>query len=405
MTLLLAHAVKGCRTIRSELPCLSANEDISTHTLWRSKPPASARTSVAGHIGRPRDRIANVRWPRRYLGGHRSIDQNETFVPCSTTVDAKELANLFVTNIFRLHGLPDSIISDRGPQFASQFWKYLCNSLHIEPRLSTAFHPETDGHTKRTNSVMEQYLRAYVNYQQDNWAQYLPLAEFTANNHVSETTGLSPFFANYGMHPKLDCESDLRVDNPEEGQAQSLTHLLAEIHDFAKAEMGYAQDRQCEYADNHQMPALSYLPGGKVWLNARNLHTNRPSRKLNNRHHEPFTVIKEVGKYAYQLDLPATMDVHPVFHVSLLEPTRWDPLSGQYLPPPEPVIVDGESQYEVEEVVDSRVFRRQLQYLIKWRGWDDLTWEQATEVNKLKAIDVFHAQHPNKPCPLPEDLN
>jgi hypothetical protein len=123
------------------------------------------------------------------------------------------------------------------------------------------------------------------------------------------------------------------------------------------------------------MPAPSYLPGDKVWLNARNLRTNCPSCKLDNRRHGPFTVIKEVGKYAYQPDLPATMDVHPVFHVSLLEPTRWDPLPGQQLPPPEPIVVDGESEYEVEEVVDSRVFRRQLQYLIKWRGWDDLTWE------------------------------
>jgi hypothetical protein len=131
------------------------------------------------------------------------------FIPCSTTVDTKELANLFVTNIFRLHGLPDSIISDRGPQFASRFWKYLCNSLHIEPRLSTTFDAETDGQTERTNSVMEQYLRAYVNYQQDNWAQYLPLTEFATNNHLSETTGLSPFFVNYGMHPKLDFEPDL----------------------------------------------------------------------------------------------------------------------------------------------------------------------------------------------------
>jgi hypothetical protein len=161
------------------------------------------------------------------------------FVPCSTTVDAKELANLFIMNILRLHGLPDSIISNRGPQFASQFWKYLCHSLHIEPCLSTAFHPETHGQTECTNSVMEQYLRAYINYQQDNWAQYLPLTEFTANNHVSETTRLSPFFANYGMHPKLDFEPDLRIDNLEEGQAQSLTHLLAKIHDFTKAKMAY----------------------------------------------------------------------------------------------------------------------------------------------------------------------
>jgi hypothetical protein len=85
-------------------------------------------------------------------------------------------------------------------------------------------------------------LRAYINYQQDNWAWYLPLTEFTTNNDVSETTGLSPFFANYGMHPKLNFEPDLQVNNPEEGQAQSFTHQLAEIHDFVKAEIAYAQD-------------------------------------------------------------------------------------------------------------------------------------------------------------------
>jgi hypothetical protein len=83
-------------------------------------------------------------------------------------------------------------------------------------------------------------LRAYINYQQDNWAQYLPLAKFAANNHISKTTGLSPFFANYGMHPKLDFKPDLWIDNPEEGQAQSLTHLLAEIYNFMKAKMAYA---------------------------------------------------------------------------------------------------------------------------------------------------------------------
>jgi transposase InsO family protein len=91
-------------------------------------------------------------------------------VPCSTTIDAEGLANLFMNHIFRLHSVPDTIVSDRGPQFTSRFWKHLCHSLKIEPRLSMAFHPETDGQTEQMNSIMEQYLRAYVNYQQDNWA-------------------------------------------------------------------------------------------------------------------------------------------------------------------------------------------------------------------------------------------
>jgi hypothetical protein len=99
------------------------------------------------------------------------------------------------------------------------------------------------------------------------------------------------------------------------------------------------------------------------------------------------------------------VDVHPVFHISLLKPTRGNSLPGQYLPPPEPIVVDSKSEYEVEEVVDSHVFWQQLQYLIKWYRWDNLTWEHATEVNKLKAIDDFYAQYPNKPSPLTENLN
>jgi hypothetical protein len=149
------------------------------------------------------------------------------FAPCSTAIDAEGLAELFLSNIFRLHGLPDTIVSVRGPQFASRFWKHLCNSLKIEPRLSIAFHPETDGQTEQTNAIMEQYLRAYVNYQQDDWVQFLPMAEFATNNHVSETTGISPFFANYRLNPKIDFKPDIRVDNPEEDQAHTLADRLS----------------------------------------------------------------------------------------------------------------------------------------------------------------------------------
>jgi hypothetical protein len=99
------------------------------------------------------------------------------------------------------------------------------------------------------------------------------------------------------------------------------------------------------------------------------------------------------------------MDIYLVFHVSLLDPVCQDPLPGKVIPAPELVIVEGELEYKVEEVLDSQIFRCQLQYLIKCQGWDILTWEYATEVNKLNAINDFHAQHPNKLGPLPEDLN
>jgi hypothetical protein len=95
-----------------------------------------------------------------------------------------------------------------------------------------------------------------------------------------------------------------------------------------------------------------------VWLNARSIRTNRPSRELDNKRYGPFPIVKEVGKYAYQLELPSTMDIHTVFHVSLLEPIRNDPLPGQLPPPPEPIIVEGKPEYEVQDVLDSRIFRR-----------------------------------------------
>jgi len=126
------------------------------------------------------------------------LTKQRRLVPCSTTVDARHLADLFLQHVFRLHGLPRTITSDRGPQFACAFWHRLCAQLGIEPRLSTAFHPQTDGQTERMNAVMEQYLRSYVKYLQDDWADWLPIAKFASNNHTSKTTTVSLFFANLG---------------------------------------------------------------------------------------------------------------------------------------------------------------------------------------------------------------
>jgi hypothetical protein len=199
------------------------------------------------------------------------------FVPYSTMIDAEGLANLFMTHIFRLHSLPNTIVSDRGPQFASRFWKHLCYSLKIEPRLSTAFYLEMDRQTEPMNSIIEQYLHAYVNYQQDKWAQLLPIAEFATNNHTFETTSLSPFLSNYGFHPKFNLEPDIHIDHPKEGQACHLTDRLNEIHDFTKNEMTFTQDCQQEYANKHRVPTPAYHPRDLVWLNVKNLQTNCPS--------------------------------------------------------------------------------------------------------------------------------
>lgn len=148
---------------------------------------------------------------------------------------------MFIDNVWELHGLPDSIVSDRGPQFVSEFWNQLCACLQIEPQLSTAFHPETDGQIKRLNAVMEEYLRSYVSYQQDDWVSLLPMAEFTANNHASETTNTSPFFGNYGYHPQMSFSLPRHGKTIAENRAHSTVKELSQVHKYLRGEMKRAQ--------------------------------------------------------------------------------------------------------------------------------------------------------------------
>ena len=127
------------------------------------------------------------------------------FIPVAT-LDTDELVEVFTHTVYKLHGAPDSIVSDRGSAFVSDFWRRLSQRLKTVLRPSSAFHPETDGQTEIVNAAMNKYLRAYVSFTQDDWVDWLPLAEFATNNQVSETTGVSPFFANYGYNPRLGIE-------------------------------------------------------------------------------------------------------------------------------------------------------------------------------------------------------
>ena len=135
------------------------------------------------------------------------------------------------------------------------------------------------------------------------------MAEFMGNNHASETTGTSPFFANYGYAPRMHFldEQTLPTDDQE---ARSFVVTMTELHAHLRTEMGYAQERQEENADRHRIPAPSFQIGDKVWLNVKNIRTRRPSRKLYNKRHGPYEVKARVGTHAYRLELPNTMKIH-----------------------------------------------------------------------------------------------
>ena len=130
------------------------------------------------------------------------------YKPVKVTIDALGLAEVIINVVVRHHGLPDSIVTDRGSLFTSKFWSSLCYFLGIKRKLSIAFYSQTDGQTERKNSTMEAYLRAFVNFEQNNWARLLSMAEFTYNNTKNASTGYTPFELNCGYHPRVSYKED-----------------------------------------------------------------------------------------------------------------------------------------------------------------------------------------------------
>lgn len=169
------------------------------------------------------------------------------FIPCMEAIDAEGVAKLIMKNIVRLHGLPNSIVSDRGPQFVSKFWKILMNLLGVKVKLSTAVHPQTDGQTERMNQSMEQYLICYVNYLQDNWRELLSFAEFAINNVPNASTGKPPFEINKGFSPRMDY-----LSSSSEVMVESVDSWISQINMInlgIELALKQSSEKQMEFAN------------------------------------------------------------------------------------------------------------------------------------------------------------
>ena len=324
------------------------------------------------------------------------------YIPCNETTDTRQFAHMFITHVFKLHGLPLDITSDRGSLFTAEFWKELTRELSIDRRLSTAYHPQTDGQTERVNATMEQYLRAYCNYQQDNWAELLTTAEFCYNNTVSSTTKQTPFFANYGYHPNNDIAHSKQNTKPTPEVHEYITRLT-ELQETLRHEIRYAQETQSKQANKRRSPDPTLKPGDRVWLQNRNTKTTRPSKKLDYKRLGPFTINKRIGLRAYKLNLPPSMKIHPTFHISLLEPYNNNPIPGHIQPPPPPVIINEQEEYEIEQVLDSKKLYNKIYYRAKWKGYShehDQEWYPAENFeNSPELTQDFHKRYPHKPKP------
>ena len=199
------------------------------------------------------------------------------YKPVKVTINAPGLAEVIIDVVVRHHGLPDSIVTDRGSLFTSKFWSSLCYFLGIKRRLSTAFHPQTDGQIERQNSTMEAYLRAFVNFEQNDWARLLPMAEFAYNNAKNASTGHTLFELNCKYHPRVSYKEDLDPRSKSK-TAEELSSKLRNLIAICQQNLHHAQKLQ-KRAHNKGVKPRSYFPGNKVWLSSKHLRT-KWNRKL-----------------------------------------------------------------------------------------------------------------------------
>jgi transposase InsO family protein len=318
-------------------------------------------------------------------------------LPTTADVDAEGIADIHYREIFRLHGIPAKIVSDRGPQFAARLTKALYHKLGITHALTTAYHPQSNGQTERANQEVERHLRLFTTARQDDWVKHLPTAEFVLNNRMHSAHQMAPFEVMYGYRP------DFTVPVGPPTKFPALDVRLRQLRDARKdAEAALRQEKQAmkETFEAGKPAPHSFTPGQKVWLSSKDISLAQPSRKLAPRQLGPYDVLERTGELTYRLQLPPSMRQHPVFHVDRLSPWVGNEINGQDPPPPAPVEVDDELEYEVDRILDSRKYRNQHQYLVQWKGYNagHNNWEPAANLtNCPDLIEAFHSAHPSAP--------
>jgi transposase InsO family protein len=316
-------------------------------------------------------------------------------------IETPDVAWAFVREVYRHHSFPVSITSDRGPQFASALWGDICTLLGIKRNLSTAYHPQTDGTTERANSDVEVVVRVFCNNDQDNWATLCPVLELMLNSRTNSTTGVSPFFLQHGYHntPFSQAEALNRTTAnatatiSTQDKAKEIVRVITKAADWAISAMSYAQQEQERQANKSRKPAPTYKVGDWVWLDLRDVRTTRTSKKLDWKC-EKFQVSRVRDPYWVEL---ATPWATKTYHVDKLRPAAEDPLPSQQTNDlnPAAVVVQDEGEQEehlewqVESITDERTRQGAKQYLVKWVGFQEATWEPEKNLANTAALQSW----------------
>uniref|UniRef100_A0A803TMJ7 ribonuclease H n=1 Tax=Anolis carolinensis TaxID=28377 RepID=A0A803TMJ7_ANOCA len=258
--------------------------------------------------------------------GHRYIwtildlfSKQAHFIALTKLPSAEKLAELYINHIYKLHGCPSRVVSDRGVQFTAKFWEKFLEMLGAERSLSSAFHPMTNGAVERTQQTLGQFLRMYSNMRQNDWSKWLAFAELAFNSTIHSATNKTPFEVVYGYEIQPLPQLPRWTENEEIGAGKWKTQML-ECWSQVTASLKEAHKKYKTFADRKRMEGDKLEKGDLVWLSTQNIKLGLPSRKLGPKYIGPFRIQGVINEVTFQLALPKSLGkIHPVFHRSLLK--------------------------------------------------------------------------------------
>ncbi len=333
------------------------------------------------------------------------LSKKKHYISC--IIDDKDItvertAEMLIQWVYSTHDLSSFIVFNQDTQFTFILWKFLCKWLSISLQLFIIYHSQINNQSERVNQNIKRYLWFFCSYMQNDWFKWLFMIEFVDNNILFSIIFLILFFMNKSFHSHMSFDSDIIEYKSIHERLQidwvkNISEQMNKTLIFAHEALIKTRKQMMNQANKHRKK-INYKIESKMFLNERNIVTARLFKKLNDKMLDSFKTTDFID-FFYKLKLSDTMHIHDVFHSELLRSVVNDSLSDQKNESSKSIVINDENEWKINDILNSRWYRRRLQYRVKWKSYDnDLNWYNADDdkfINAQNIVDDFHTRYSN----------